>query len=348
MPWKIICSSTLLGAILVLMGACRPLDYHSQSYVFGTLVDVQIDGESPARARALANHIFQEFQSLHNRLHAWHSDSELSTINHAFQNGQSLLVADDLAQMLAHAKTLSLLSDGLFNPAMGGLLAAWGFQQDDLGVSQLPFTYVDKFLHDHPNMTDIQLQGQRVKSSNRAVRLDFGGYTKGYALDLALGYLRQQGVKNALINIGGNMIALGQHGSRPWRVGIQHPRAPLPIATLDLPSGWAIGTSGDYQRYFMLNGMRYCHIINPRTAYPVQHTQAVTVLIPPQTATGVLSDVMSKPIFIASAEAKTESANKLGVKYFLIVNAAGQVSVSRDLLPRLHWNETNAKFQIVS
>ena len=84
-----------------------------------------------------------------------------------------------------------------------------------------------------------------------------------------------------LINIGGNIIALGQHGNKPWRVGIQHPRLPTAIATLDLPDGWAIGTSGDYQRYFMLNGNRYCHIIDPRTGYPSQHTQEVTVLVPP-------------------------------------------------------------------
>ena len=110
------------------------------------------------------------------------------------------------------------------------------------------------------------------------MQLDLGGYAKGYALDRAAELLRKQGIHNALINIGGNVLALGQHGNRPWRVGIQHPRKPGALATLELHDGEAIGTSGDYQRYFMLGKVRYCHLIDPRSGYPMQGVQAVTVL----------------------------------------------------------------------
>ena len=117
-------------------------------------------------------------------------------------------------------------------------------------------------------------------STNPAVQLDLGGYAKGYALDVAAAILQAHGVKNALVNIGGNVIALGTHGDRPWRVGIQHPRKPGTLATLDLHDGEAIGTSGDYQRYFELDGKRYCHLIDPRTGHPAHGMQSVTVLIP--------------------------------------------------------------------
>ena len=90
--------------------------------------------------------------------------------------------------------------------------------------------------------------------------------------------MHKQGIRNALINIGGNILALGQHGDRPWRVGIQHPRKSGALATLDLHDGEAIGTSGDYQRYFMVGNVRYCHLIDPRSGYPVQGVQAVTIL----------------------------------------------------------------------
>ena len=139
------------------------------------------------------------------------------------------------------------------------------------------------------------------------------------------------------MNIGGNIIALGQHGDKPWRVGIQHPRQPKPMATLDLPSGWAIGTSGDYQRYFEKDGKRYCHIIDPRSGYPAQSTQAVTVLIPPSPQAGVLSDVASKPIFLSAPDQRANAAKAMGVEHYLVVDAEGKVMLSASMNQRVHW-----------
>jgi FAD:protein FMN transferase len=109
---------------------------------------------------------------------------------------------------------------------------------------------INNLVKANPQMTDIVVNDGKVFSKNSAAQLDFGGYAKGYALDSALVYLQKQGVKNALINIGGNIIGRGKHGEKPWRVGIQHPRKPNAIAVVNLESGWAIGTSGDYQRYY--------------------------------------------------------------------------------------------------
>jgi thiamine biosynthesis lipoprotein len=156
-------------------------------------------------------------------------------------------------------------------------------------------------------------------------------------LDRAAEKLHQFGIKNALVNIGGNIIAIGQHGNQLWRVGIQHPRQPKPMATLDLADGWAIGTSGDYQRYFEKEGKRYCHIIDPRTGYPAQNTQAVTVLIPPAKNAGVLSDVASKPIFIAAPDQRVAAAQAMTIDNYLVVDAAGQVLVSDGMKQHVHW-----------
>jgi FAD:protein FMN transferase len=145
--------------------------------------------------------------------------------------------------------------------------------------------------------------------------------------------------------LAGNIIALGQHGNQPWRVGIQHPRQPNAIATLALPSGWAIGTSGDYQRYFHLDGKRYCHVINPNTGYPVRGMQSVTVLIPPQTHAGVLSDVASKPIFIAAANMRLGAASAMGVKHFLVITN-NQVQVSEAMHQQLSWLDTETKQRV--
>ena len=183
-------------------------------------------------------------------------------------------------------------------------------------------------------MADLVIDGNRVSSRNPAVQLDLGGYAKGYALDRAATILRANGVANALINIGGNVMALGTKNGEAWRVGIQHPRQPGALATLALHDGEAIGTSGDYQRYFELNGLRYCHLLDPRSGAPAAHTQALTVLITPRPAAGTLSDMASKPLFIAGPE-WPELARRLGVNHALRIDSAGRLQASEALFQRL-------------
>ena len=331
----------LLGFLLAACTKPEPL-YDTQSYVFGTLVDISIYGETQERAQEVSNQIIGDFQELHNRLHAWRS-SELKTLNDEFSRGNTpVTIAPDVAAMLSDATKLSIQSKGAFNPAIGGLIEAWGFHHDEFHPLKVDEVKIKNLVQANPQMSDIVIENGKVTSNNPAVQLDLGGYAKGYALDIALASLRKQGVKNALVNIGGNIIALGQHGEKPWRVGIQHPRKPNAIATLDLESGWAIGTSGDYQRYFELNGKRYCHIIDPTTGYPVQGVQAVTVLIPPQSNAGTLSDVASKPIFIAKPESRAEAANAMHVENYLVIESDNKILVSAAMAKRLTWLDTVA------
>lgn len=344
----------LLFFTFLLTGCFKEPLYHSQSYVFGTLVDISIYGETDERARFLANNILADFQNLHKQLHAWkpvsgNKLSELGELNAAISAGnQAVKVSPALANMLLDATDLSLKSNGLFNPAIGHLISTWGFQRDEFSAVNVNETAVKNLLHAQPRMTDLVIKANFIYSTNPTVKLDLGGYAKGYALDIAASYLRKEQAKNALINIGGNVIALGKHGDNPWRVGIQHPRAPTAIATLELADGWAIGTSGDYQRYFMLNGQRYCHIIDPRTGYPAQQTQSVTVLVPPQasskTHAGVLSDVVSKPIFIETAANRNAAAQAFGIENFMVIDAQAAIFVSAKMVNKLHWTDAGVKF----
>jgi thiamine biosynthesis lipoprotein len=180
-----------------------------------------------------------------------------------------------------------------------------------------------------PSIMDLRIADGKVSSAKREVALDFGGYLKGVALDRAIAALREAGIVNALINIGGNVMALGSKHGEPWRVGIQHPRQPGALATLELRDGEAIGTSGDYQRFFELDGRRYCHLLDPRTAAPVMHTQAVTVLISPRPQAGMLSDAASKPLFIAGPVDWRREAAQLGVAAALRVDADGRLQITR-------------------
>jgi thiamine biosynthesis lipoprotein len=222
----------------------------------------------------------------------------------------------------------------VFNPAIGGLIALWGFQSD-VPRSTLPSAdAIEYWRKAAPRMTNIHIENNTAWSNNPAVQLDLGGYAKGYALDEAARILKAQGIRNALVNIGGNLIALGQHGAQPWRIGIQHPRAAGMLATLDLHDGEALGTSGDYQRYFEVAGKRYSHLIDPRTGYPATGMQSVTVLVSGARA-GTRSDALSKPLFIGGAEQLANNAARMGVTRYLAVDAAGKKIISAALAPRL-------------
>ncbi|MBR0566934.1 FAD:protein FMN transferase [Azoarcus sp. L1K30] len=325
----------LLACVFVLGGCARPQVFHQESFVFGTRVDVAVYGEDKAQADAASAEVLREFDRLHRAYHAW-EPSELTALNAAIARGETMEVSEELATMLRDAQRLAAAGDELFDPALGGLIELWGFHTDTFVPVRPDPDKLAALVAAHPRMSDLTIDGRRVSSRNPAVQLDLGGYAKGYALDRAASLLRARGISNALINIGGNVMALGRKGDQPWRIGIQHPRAPAPIATMPLYDGEAIGTSGDYQRYFELDGVRYAHLLDPRTGQPAHGTQSLTVLVTPRPDAGTLSDAASKPAYLANAGWR-EQTRHFNIDHALRVDAEGHVQVTRALRARLQF-----------
>jgi thiamine biosynthesis lipoprotein len=330
--------------IVLSLAACGNKElptYEEQGYVFGTLVEVSVYGEDETKARKAVASVMQEFQRLHDLLHAW-KPSALSDLNAAIAKGESREVTPEIAAMLKDASQLSAQSDGLFNPSIGGLVRLWGFHADEFKAVLPDEKQIAALVAAKPQMSDLVFsaapdgKGELVGSRNKAVLLDLGGYAKGYALDRAAELLKQQGIHNALINIGGNVLALGQHGDRAWRIAIQHPRKPGPIATMELHDGEAIGTSGDYQRYFEIGGKRYCHLIDPRSGQPTQGVQAVTILTHGPRA-GTLSDAPSKPLFISGMVGWRDIARKMNLSEALLIDGGGVVHLTAAMQKRLEF-----------
>lgn len=336
---------SMLAVLSLLTGCGKEPLYQEQAYVFGTIVEVSIYGEEEAKARQGAAAVMTEFQRLHDMLHAW-QPSALSAINEAIAQGKTQAATSELVFLLQDAEQFSIQSGGTFNPAIGGLIKAWGFQSDTFQPVLPDEKKIAALLKANPQMTDMFYQPavsgaseEQVGSKNPAVMIDLGGFAKGYALDRAVEVLKTQNISNALINIGGNVIALGTHGKRPWHIGIQHPRKPGAIATLELRDGEAVGTSGDYQRYFELDGKRYCHLLDPRSGQPVQGVQAVTVLARGERA-GLLSDVTSKPIFIAGASGWRTAVRSMHQTDALLIDADGKVHLTESMLKRLDFSDS--------
>jgi thiamine biosynthesis lipoprotein len=340
----------LLGTLLALLAGCGPQIHKQQSYVFGTLVEITVYGEDEAKARRVTDQVLKDFDELHHTLHPWEPGT-LERINGILAlatpgKPARATMPPGILPILQDATRLSALSEGLFNPAIGNLVRLWGFHSDTFEPRLPDPAAIGKLVAANPRMTDLAIDGLTLTGTNPAVRIDLGGYAKGYALDLAADYLKRQGVRNALINIGGNVMALGDKGGTPWKVGIQHPRRAGALAVLELHDGEAIGTSGDYQRFFELNGKRYCHLIDPRTGWPADRAQAVTVIAHGPHA-GTLSDVASKPLFIAGPADWRRMATKMGIDEALLVAADGTISVTRVLNQRLAWEKPQPPVNVV-
>jgi len=322
-------------AVVFALGACsKPQIFHQEAYVFGTRVDLTIYGKSHEQASDAMAAVLHEFDRLHLAFHAWKRPSELTDLNDAIARGEPARVSDELAERLRDAQHIAADGDYLFDPALGRLIELWGFHSDDFVPVRPDPEEIQAVLDAAPRIADLTIDGNIVTSSNPAVQIDLGGYAKGYALDRAVAILRDKGVADALVNIGGNVMALGSKGGTPWRLGIQHPREPRPMATLPLYDGEAIGTSGDYQRFFELDGERYAHLLDPRTGRPADGTQSLTVLITPREDAGTWSDATSKAPFIAGDDWR-EYTRRYGINHALRVAADGRIEVTRELRARL-------------
>ena len=337
-------SAFAAGCLLTACGDKKPV--YSESFVFGTRVEVQVADDVPeGRARDAIAAVLAEFDRMHRTYHAW-QPSALTELNDALKAGQRARVTPEMVTLLVEAQGFAQASDGLFDPGIGRLIALWGFHADSYAAQLPEAAAVQVWLSRHPSIRQLRIEqdetGGWVQSPNPLVALDLGGSLKVTTLDRAAAILKMAGLNNALINIGGNVMALGSRHGKPWRVAIQAPRYPGPLAVLELKDGEATGTSGDYQRYFEVDGKRYPHLLDPRTGYPAPGTQAVTIVVDGPSA-GLRSDVLTKPLFIAGPLAWGDMAKRLGVRSVLHVASDGVVTVTPDLADRLKFEPHNGK-----
>lgn len=308
-------------------------------HVFGTEVEVAIYGEPEARANLLGASVLNEFDRLHHKFHAW-QPSALTSLNEAIARGESFQADAEMVSLLQSATQLAERSDNLFNPAIGHLIRLWGFQSSDITVHAPAPAEIRQWVDANPRMSDLRYDGTRISSRNKAVMLDLGGYAKGYALDQAARILRDAHVKAALVNIGGNVLAIGRPGDRPWKVGIQNPRGEGTVAAVDLHDNEAMGTSGDYQRYFMKNGKRHPHIIDARTGQTIDLVASVTIITSGGTDPGLRSDGNSKPLFLAGPLQWRAMAQRLGLNEVMLIDANRNVEMTPAMRDRIASGKT--------
>lgn len=237
--------------------------------------ELRLAADSEGAARVLAQPAIDEVRRIEAKFSRYRPDSVVSRIA-AQAGGQALECDDETLALLAYADTLYEYSAGLFDITSGVLRRAWNFRQP-----VLPEAATLRSLCALVDWPSVQRDGRHVRLPVAGMELDFGGFGKEYAADRAAQALLERGARSGYVNLAGDIRVLGpKPDGQAWVMGIQDPRqADKLIASIPMYSG-ALATSGDYERFFELDGRRYCHILHPKTGQPVNHWRSVSVLAP--------------------------------------------------------------------
>ena len=308
-----------------------------------SVCEIRLDAthsQTEAALTAAAKLAIAEVGRIEQKYSRYRADSIVSRINTAAGLGVAVEVDSETAALLDFAQSLHTLSDGLFDITSGVLRQAWDFKAQIVPTQAklaalLPLIGWNK----------VEWRGNAIKLPSNGMEIDFGGFGKEYAADRAMAVLAASGMQHGFINLGGDIRILGPRtNGAPWRFGIAHPRAddllaragadaggsradalgsriskvptqtpplnePVTIAYIDLHNG-ALASSGDYERYFIQNGHRYCHILNPTTGAPVTNFASVSVAAPACIAAGALSTIA----MLKGAQA-TDFLNTQGISF---------------------------------
>ncbi len=282
-----------LAAILILSSACAPREpYTKETFVMGTKAWVTIAGMSDRDADRAAQAAFREMYRIESVMSTWRPSSEISRLN-ADSSGAPFAASSELYSLIDSSLFYSRATMGAFDVTVRPLVRLWGFQG---GEAKLPPDSEIARAMSLVGSGKVALDPSRSTIAlPRGMQIDLAGVAKGYAVDRCVAVLAGLGVRNALVNIGGNIYAMGAHpGKAGWSVGVRDPNGGLEtVGTLVLRDE-AVATSGNYENFVEIEGTRYGHIIDPRTGWPVSHVLSVTVVAP----TGLASDALSTGLFV--------------------------------------------------
>jgi thiamine biosynthesis lipoprotein len=260
------------------LGKGAPQVHKSSRLLMGTFVEVSVVGNDQ-EAKKAASEIFDELKRIE-MLTSFHRDSELAKIN--ANAGKGPVKTDpELLKIINEALRVARETHGAFDPTVGPLAKLWGFSGEQ--ESRLPSdSEIQETLHLVGwDKVKIDHEAGTVELPQAGMALDLGGIGKGYALNRTAELLAKAGIRSALVNIGGDILALGEKSpGKPWAIGVEDPRNSRAIVAVVSLKDRIIITSGDYERFFEKDGKRYHHILNPRTGYPADKLRSATVVGP--------------------------------------------------------------------
>jgi FAD:protein FMN transferase len=307
-----------------------PLVRHGEQ-VMGTNVTLAIRGVEPQRASSAAAAAFAELRRIDELMSDWREDSDISRVN-AAAGARAVKVNPEVLAVVRRAVEAGRDSGGAFDVTVGAFRGLWRFDEDlDESIPADEDIAARTALVDYQRI-EIDEQAGTLRLAGEGMRITLGGIAKGYAVDRAVAILRERGVRHFILQAGGDLYVSGTRGDRPWRVGIRDPRGArhASFAIVDLEDA-TFSTSGDYERGFIKDGVRYHHILDPKTGRPAQGSRSVTVLA----NDALTADVWSTALFVMGPERGLARVERLGDIEAVFVDADNAVHVSSGLKNRL-------------
>ena len=295
----------------------------------GTLVSITTVAPSQEIAQTSIEAGFREIKRLEQLFSTWIPTSELSQVN-AAAGREPVVVGPETLELVSRSLEMARLTEGGFNIAVGPAVEAWSVTERERIPTREELQSL-RLLVDW-TMINIDSQARTIFLPKPGMRIDVGGIGKGYAADRAVDVMRKMGAKGGVVALSGDIKTFGDlPGMQGFPVGIRHPRQEgALIATVDLKNE-AISTAGDYERYFEREGVRYHHILDPKSLQPARQCQSVTVIA----AEGTVADGLDTGIFVLGPEKGMALVEQLPDVEAIIIDDLGHIAVSSGLRSRL-------------
>jgi thiamine biosynthesis lipoprotein len=333
LPWAStvkICGTLVLSLVLLLsppgtrQGLAARLSFERP--MMGTSVEVILWHFDPEASEKAVDQAFAEIKRIEELLSVWRRESKVSEINRS-AGERPVQVPPELFGLIRESIRISGTSDGAFDITVQGLGDLWDFHSP---VFRVPDAEV---VEDRLNLVDyrkihLQQEGSTVFLEEEGMQISLGGIAKGYAVDRAVAVLRESGIKGGIVSAGGDLVAFGKReDGGPWKVGVRNPRAPSKNISVIPVSNLAVATSGDYERYRVVAGRRYHHIIDPRKGYPSRGCMSVTVVA----EHALEADALATAVFVLGLEEGRSLLEKLPDVEGIIVDGDGKIAASSGL-----------------
>ena len=307
-------------------------EFKKDTLLMGVSFSVAVVHEDAAVAQNAIEAAVNEIVRIENLISSWDPDSETSEVNR--QAGvQPVVVSVELLDLIQRCKKISELSNGYFDISFASIHKVWDFKEFDQHVLPSPEAIKESVkLIDHQKII-IDREKHTIFLADAGMRIGFGAIGKGYAADRVKTLLLELGVENGLVNAGGDLIGWGRKADgSAWRIGVADPFEEQNIlGTIDA-TNMAIVTSGNYERFVEIDGKRYCHIIDPKTGWPVEHLASVTIVC----ADAEVADALATTVFVLGKEDGLKLIEHLEGVECLIIDGAGAHYLSKNWRTK-HW-----------
>lgn len=287
----------ILSSLLVYFISCRtvekPVPFEKSRFLLDTLVRISVYEEVHPKAQVVktVDQAFDLMKEIEEKT-SIHIDS--SEVAHIVRNaGRSeVKVSEETVWLLKESSKISEQTNGIFDITIGLIKELWGF---DRVPYQIPDAGEIQKLLAHVHYQDVIIKNNTVMLRSFPMCIDLGGIAKGYIIDRAVRFLEEKGMQSGIVDAGGDLRIWGSHPYREkWKIGIKHPRKPNELIGVLRTDAISVATSGDYERFFIKDGMRYHHLLDPRTGYPASGCISVTIV----TESAVLADAYATAVFV--------------------------------------------------